>query len=98
VGAIALSGYPVLVELIHNDVVEGTIIDDYGIPYDFFLIRQLHILNRTAQRWSCSATSGNRSYSATIQPGMDVTLSIPPGQRFNSAPLLFTLSFTPDPG
>lgn len=90
---VMVSDYPILVELIHNDVPVGTITDEWGTR-NVYRYSSVHFLNRTGQTWNVlvSDTTG-RSWTATINPGQEGTLSIPTPRRPVSEPFAFSLTF-----
>lgn len=93
-GVIAMSDYPVLVELIHNDEVISTYDDGFG-EISVYLIRTIHTLNRSNETIAFVAVdTKGKTYSGTINPGQDVTINIPTARRFESSPLTVSLSLT----
>lgn len=88
------SDYPVLVELIHNDVPIGTYEDPFGQTVNVYRINSVHYLNRTNEQFTAIVADQNgRTWTGTVQPGSEGTVSIPASRRPASIPLTFSLSF-----
>lgn len=92
-GVLVASEYPVLIELIHNDVPIGTYTDEWG-TVNVYLISSIHYLNRTTQTWTVTAAdTKGKTYTATVLPQVDGTLNLPTPRRFESMPMTFGLTF-----
>lgn len=92
-GAINLSDYPILVELIHNDTPVGSITDDFGTR-SVYQIASVHYLNRTGLIWAVIVQDEEgHIYSAPIQPGAEGTVNIPTPQRPVSEPFMYSITF-----